>query len=67
MQNNRSDPSAVPENPKLSEQALLKRSISNAAFSLCSALFVTCLSRTRGCGNTWLRNKFLSSDTGHLR
>ena len=24
MQNNRSDPSAVPENPKLSEQALLK-------------------------------------------
>src|ERR1700737_3587526 len=67
MQNNRSAPSAAPEAPKRSGQALLKETDLRRCIELLQFIICDLLIENERLQQYLVADKFLSFDTGHLR
>jgi len=67
MQNNRSDPSAVPGDPTLTDQTLLKETDLQRCIESLQRIICDLLIENEKLRQYLVADKFLSFDTGHLR
>jgi hypothetical protein len=67
MQSNRSDPSIVPGDPKLSEQVLLKETDLQRCIESLQCIICELLIENEKLRQWLVADKFLSFDSGHLR